>query len=119
MHDEAGSDLRNPMVNPNGSVFGVMTSGNSLVWLDPLKNTASEIRIPSQAEPLGSIEMPSPYWGEENIWLASAQPRSAAMDQAGLVWFASRNRGGNSSSDAANQREFRMTVSSHTFAQYS
>jgi len=75
------------------------TSGNSLVWLDPIKNVASEIKIPSQAEPLGSMEMPSPYWGEENIWLAAAQPRSAAVDQAGRVWFASRNRGGSISSD--------------------
>ena len=91
MHDEAASDLRNPMVNPNGPVFGVMTSGNSLVWLDPIKNTASEIKIPSQAVPLGSMEMPSPYWGDENIWLAAAQPRSAAVDQVGRVWFASRN----------------------------
>src|SRR6195256_96484 len=79
MHDEAASDLRNPSVNPNGPVFGVMTSGNSLVWLDPIKNAASEIKIPSQAEPLGSMEMPSPYWGEGNIWLAAAQPRSAAL----------------------------------------
>ncbi len=118
MHDEAASDLRNPLVNPNGPVFGVMTSGNSLVWLDPIKNVASEIKIPSQAEPLGSMEMPSPYWGEENIWLAAAQPRSAAVDQAGRVWFASRNRGGSISSDGGKQPDFCKAGASNKFAQY-
>ena len=118
MHDEAASDLRNPLVNPNGPVFGVMTSGNSLVWLDPVKNTASEIKIPSQAVPLGSMDMPSPYWGDENIWLAAAQPRSAAVDQVGRVWFASRNRGGDSASDGGNQPDFCKAGSSNKFAQY-
>jgi hypothetical protein len=118
MHDEAASDLRNPMVNPNGPVFGVMTSGNSLVWLDPIKNVASEIKIPSQAMPLGSMEMPSPYWGDENIWLAAAQPRSAAVDQVGRVWFASRMRGGDTASDGGKQPDFCKAGSSNKFAQY-
>ena len=118
MHDEAASDLRNPLVNPNGPVYGVMTSGNSMVWLDPLKNTAGDVKIPSKAEPLGSIEMPSPYWGNENIWLAAAQPRSAAVDQLGRVWFASRNRGGNSTSDAGKQPDFCKAGSNNKFAQY-
>jgi len=118
MHDEAASDLRNPMVNPNGPVFGVMTSGNSVVWLDPIKNVASEVKIPSQAVPLGSMEMPSPYWGDENIWLAAAQPRSAAVDQVGRVWFASRERGGDTASDGGKQPDFCKAGSSNKFAQY-
>lgn len=118
MHDEAASDLRNPVVNPNGPVYGVMTSGNSVVWVDPLENTAGEIKIPSQAEPLGSMEMPSPYWGEENIWLAAAEPRSAAMDKMGRVWWASRNRGGSSPSDGGKQPDFCKAGSSNKFAQY-
>ena len=118
MHDEAASDLRNPTVNPNGPVYGVMTSGNSLVWVDPLKNTAAEIKIPSQAEPLGSMEMPSPYWGEENIWLAAAEPRSAAIDKMGRVWWASRNRGGDSPSDGGKQPDFCKAGSNNKFAQY-
>src|SRR5260370_39062532 len=118
MHDEAGSDLRNPMVNSKAPVSGVRTSGNSLVWLDPVKNMAGEIKFPSQAEPLGSIETPSPYWGEENIWLAAAQPRSAAVDQMGRVWFASRNRGGSIPSDGGKQPDFCKTGSSNKFAQY-
>ena len=118
MHDEAASDLRNPSVNPNGSVYGVMTSGNFLVWLDPSKNAASEVKLPSQAEPIGSMNMPSPYWGQENIWLAASQPRSAAMDQMGRVWFASRNRGGNSASDGGKQPDFCKAGSGNKFAEY-
>ena len=94
MHDEAASDLRNPTINPNGPVYGVVSSGNSLVWLDPVKNMADELKVPSQAEPTGSMNMPSPYWGEENIWLGASLPRSSAIDQLGRVWFSSRNRGG-------------------------
>jgi hypothetical protein len=82
MHDEAASDLRNPTVNPNGPVYGVVSSGNSLVWVDPIKNLAAELKIPSQAEPIGSMNMPSPYWGEENIWLAASQRLCSAMYQS-------------------------------------
>ena len=46
MHDEAASDLRNPTINPNGPVYGVVSSGNSLVWLDPIKNMAAELKGP-------------------------------------------------------------------------
>jgi hypothetical protein len=118
MHDEAASDLRNPMVNPHGPVYGVQSSGNSLVWLDPTKNMTTEIKIPSKAEPIGSMTMPSPYWGEENIWLAASQPRSSAVDQMGRVWFASRNRGGDSAGDGGKQPDFCKADSKNKFAQY-
>ena len=118
MHDEAASDLRNPMVNPNGPVYGVVSSGNSLVWLDPVKNVASELKVPSQAQPTGSMNMPSPYWGDENIWLAAAQPRSSAVDQMGRVWFASRNRGGSDPTDGGKQPDFCKAGSKNKFAQY-
>lgn len=118
MHDEAASDLRNPAINPNGPVYGVQSSGNSLVWLDPVKNIAAELKVPSQAEPTGSMNMPSPYWGEENIWLAASQPRSSAVDQLGRVWFSSRNRGGSSVLDGGKQPDFCKAGSSNKFAQY-
>ncbi len=118
MHDEAASDLRNPTVNPNGPVYGVVSSGNFLVWVDPVKNMAAELKIPSQAEPIGSMNFPSPYWGEENIWLAASQPRSSVIDQMGRVWFANRNRGGNSLSDGGKQPDFCKAGSSNKFAQY-
>ena len=64
------------------------------------------------------MNMPSPYWGEENIWLAASQPRSSAVDQMGRVWFSSRNRGGSSSSDGGKQPDFCKAGSSNKFAQY-
>ena len=64
------------------------------------------------------MEMPSPYWGDENIWLAAAQPRSAAVDQVGRVWFASRMRGGDTASDIGKQPDFCKTGSSNKFAEY-
>jgi hypothetical protein len=118
MHDEAASDLRNPTINPNGPVYGVVSSGNSLVWLDPVKNMAAELKVPSQAAPTGSMNMPSPYWGEENIWLGASLPRSSAIDQVGRVWFSSRNRGGSSALDGGKQPDFCKAGSSNKFAQY-
>ena len=111
LHDEASSDLRNPTVNANGPVYGVQSSGNSLVLLDPVKNTTSEVTIPSQAEPTGSMNMTSPYWGDENIWLSSSQPRAAAIDQYRRVWTASRIRG-------AKPPDFCKADSGNKFAQY-
>jgi len=64
------------------------------------------------------MNMPSAYWGQENIWLAATQPRSAAMDQLGRVWYASRNRGGNTASDGGKQPDFCKAGSSNKFAQY-
>ncbi len=118
MHDEAASDLRNPLINPNGPVYGVVSSGNSLVWLDPVKNVADELKVPSQATPTGSMNMASPYWGEENIWLGASLPRSSAVDQLGRVWFASRNRGGASANDGGKQPDFCKAGSTNKFAQY-
>jgi hypothetical protein len=111
LHDEASSDLRNPTVNANGPVYGVQSSGNSLVWLDPAKNATGEVTIPSKADPTGSMYAPSPYWGNENIWLSSSQPRAAALDQYGRVWTASRIRG-------TTPPDFCKPGSSNKFVQY-
>jgi hypothetical protein len=118
MHDESASDLRNPTVNANGPVYGAVSSGDTFTMLDPVKNIASEVKIPSKAAPTGSMNMPSPYWGEENIWLAASQPRSAAVDEMGRAWFAARIRGGNTPSDGGKQPDFCKAGSKNKFAQY-
>jgi hypothetical protein len=112
MHDEAASDLRDPLVNPNGPVYGAESMANSIAWLDPVKNTISEVNIPSQADPIGSMNMPSPYWGDENIWLSSAQPRSTAVDQAGRLWIAAQIR------NPSKLPDFCKPGSSNKFTQY-
>jgi hypothetical protein len=111
MHDEAASDTRDPRVNPNGPVYGAQASGNSVYWLDPVKNSVDQVTIPSKADPTGTMNMTSPYWGDENIWLSASQPRAAAVDQYGRVWTASRIRG-------AKQPDFCKAGSQNKFAQY-
>ena len=119
MHDETATDLRNPSVNPNGLVYGALSSGNSIEVLDPVKAVTSIVDVPSKGVPIGSMNMPSPYWGDENIWLSSSQPRSVAMDEHGRVWFAARIRGGNSSrEDGGKQPDFCKAGASNKFAQY-
>jgi hypothetical protein len=118
MHDETATDLRNASVNPNGLVYGALSSGNSIEVLDPVKAVTSIVDVPSKGVPIGSMNMPSPYWGDENIWLSSSQPRSVAMDEHGRVWFAARIRGGNSNRDGGKQPDFCKAGASNKFAQY-
>jgi hypothetical protein len=118
MHDETATDLRNASVNPNGLVYGALSSGNSIEVLDPVKAVTSIVDVPSKGVPIGSMNMPSPYWGDENIWLSSSQPRSVAMDEHGRVWFAARIRGGNSNRDGGKQPDFCRAGASNKFAQY-
>src|SRR5262245_57507181 len=47
--DGAGSDERNPSLNANGPVYGVIQSDDLLTWVDPATNKAESIRIPSPA----------------------------------------------------------------------
>ncbi len=118
MHDETSSDLRNPSVNQNGPIYGALSSGNSVAVLDPVKNMASLIDVPSSATPLGSMNMTSPYWGDENIWLSASQPRSVALDEHARVWFAARIRGGDSLTDGGKQPDFCKAGSGNKFAEY-
>jgi hypothetical protein len=118
MHDEAASDLRDPTVNPNGPVYGALSSGNTIAVLDPVKNTASEILVPSNGVPIGSMFMPSPYWGDENIWLSASQPRSAVVDEKGRAWVAARIRGGSVPADGGKQPDFCKAGSGNRFAEY-
>ena len=60
-HDVIASDKRNPLVNPNGPVYGLHEfSSDHLTILEPTKNSWSEVIIPSNPA-------------------ASLSPRSAAM----------------------------------------
>jgi hypothetical protein len=117
MHDEAASDLRNPSINADGPVYGVVSQGNDdMVWLDPRTNTAYSAKVPSQAEATITMNMPSPYWGNQNIWLSSSKPRSSAIDSLGRVWYSARNRG--TATDGGNQPAFCKAGSSNKFAKY-
>jgi hypothetical protein len=97
LHDEIATDKRNPRVNANGRLFGAPEeSTDFLPILDPVRNAASEIKMPvrdprtpaSKDNAFG----PSPYWGEERIWDSQASVHNPMFDEKGRVWFTSRVR---------------------------
>ncbi|MGH9784480.1 MAG: carboxypeptidase-like regulatory domain-containing protein, partial [Terriglobia bacterium] len=95
-HDSVSSDKRNPRVNANGLVFGVHElSTDNLSILDPVRNVASDVRIPTEAPIAAPREMPqpSPYWGDELIWDSKANAHNPMIDHRGRVWLTSRVRG--------------------------
>ena len=93
--DNAASDTRSARVNANGLVYGASEMTDTLSALDPVRNKAVVMKVPSAAPPLVSgfnaSPTPSPYWGPD-VWKRSADPRSVAIDAQGRVWLAVRNR---------------------------
>jgi hypothetical protein len=98
LHDEIGTDKRNPTVNANGPVYGALEeSADYMPVVDPARNTATQIKLqvrdpktPSQAN--NPPAQASPYWGDEAIWTAQTTAHSFAMDGAARVWIAARIR---------------------------
>ena len=98
LHDEISSDKRNPIVNPNGPIYGALeASADYLPVIDPVKNTATMVKLtyrdpdtPSEGDTPPAA--PSPYWGDEVIWTSRAVAHSFAMDEKSRVWIAARIR---------------------------
>jgi len=96
-HDEITVDRWNPTTNPNGLVYGVHEESTDLLTiLDPVKNSFTEVPIPSgpgtpRVEP-PEVVQPSPYWGTEAISTAKAAAHSLMMDSQGRIWTASQTR---------------------------
>src|ERR1700730_15418064 len=109
MHDAAAADKRDPTVNANGWVYGTVQSRDVLAYVDPVKNKAGEIPIPTHATPIA--EPPSGSWGGEVIRQAGAAARSAAIDAKGRAWFAGRFHD-------ANPPDFCKPGSTNKFTQY-
>ena len=98
IHDEIASDKRNPTVNANGLLFGTPNLSTDLVpVLDPVTNTASEIKLPVRDPKLASttdlMYAPSPYWGDEHIWSSQTLSHNPMFDSQGRVWFTARIHG--------------------------
>jgi hypothetical protein len=108
LHDEIASDKRNPVVNPNGPIYGALeASADYLPVVDPKTNSARKIELqvrdpktPSEAQTPPA--QPSPYWGEEAIWTSQSNAHSFAMDAQSRVWIAARIRP-NATSDFCKQ----------------
>jgi hypothetical protein len=97
LHDEIATDKRNPTVNANGLLYGATEdSTDFLPVLDPVRNAASQLRMPvgdpqtpsSREHPL----QPSPYWGGEVIWDSQASVHNQMFDERGRLWLTSRVR---------------------------
>ncbi len=98
LHDEISSDKRNPTVNAHGLIYGATEESTDFVpVLDPVRHTASEMRVPVRDPKTPSTKnnpmAPSPYWGAEPIWDSQTSPHNPMFDEKGRVWFTSRVRG--------------------------
>jgi hypothetical protein len=113
-HTHAATDRRTSTVNPNGRIYIPDAAHDLLLWADPVEHSAGQLPIPTRdpLPPARPVAVPSPYWGGGVVWDAVGVPRSAAMDEQGRVWFASRIRG------ADNQPAFCKEGSSNKFARY-
>jgi len=98
LHDEISSDKRNPTVNAHGLIYGATEESTDFIpVLDPVRHTASEIKVPVRdpktPSTKGNPMAPSPYWGTEPIWDSQTSPHNPMFDEKGRVWFTSRVRG--------------------------
>jgi hypothetical protein len=94
LHDEIAGVHYDAKLQPKSRIWGVSNSNDILAWMDPIENASGLMQIPTgTAKPAQLKGLASPYWGDEDIWQPKGQPRSAAMDPQGRVWFASAYRG--------------------------
>jgi hypothetical protein len=98
LHDEIATDKRNPTVNAFGPLYGAPElSTDYIPVLDPIRHTATEIKMPMRDPKTPSTvddPMPagSPYWGDTRIWDSQANVHNPMFDGQGRVWFTSRVR---------------------------
>jgi hypothetical protein len=125
LHDEIAGVHYDPKLLPNNKIWGVSNSNDFLSWLDPVEHTSGQMPIPTgTAKPAMRKGLASTYWGEEDIWQPKGQPRSAAMDATGRVWYASAHRGtlnnfgGGLGRGDGTQPPFCVEASGNKFAQH-
>jgi hypothetical protein len=101
LHDLISTDRRYPTVNAYGLLYGAPEYSTDMIpVLDPVKNTATmfkasvregtKVAVASHA--LGKPVMPSPYWGDETIWMTHSAIHNPMFDKQGRVWFTARVR---------------------------
>ncbi|HYB96910.1 MAG TPA: hypothetical protein VEC39_18200 [Vicinamibacterales bacterium] len=101
LHDLVSTDRRNPTVNANGLIYGVLEqSADYMPVLDPKTHSVSRVPVtlrdpnipPSSPQ---KVMGPSPYWGTEPIWNSKANVHNPMFDETGRVWITSKVRGPN------------------------
>ena len=105
LHDLVSTDRRNPTINANGPIYGVLeASADYLPVLDPKTHTVSRVPVTVRdpnippATPQ-QVAGPSPYWGTEAIWNSKANVHNPMFDEKGRVWITSRVRAPNANPD--------------------
>jgi hypothetical protein len=100
VHDIVSTDKRNPTSNAYGPIYGVEFHHDSVMVLDPKRNTTELVPIPtripkSQMQPFTPqrVNLPSPNWGEEIIFEDFVNPNNGTMDAQGRVWMSAQVRG--------------------------
>ncbi len=96
IHDEVATDKRNPTVNANGKIYGVDLANDQVTWVDPKEGRTGQIPLAARPDTPNyfpqKVTGPSPYYDEEVIWKAQANPHNPMMDQLGRVWLTSQFR---------------------------
>jgi len=93
VHDTVSTDKRNPMLNPNGLVYGVQEfSTPDLNILDPVNNSLTRITAPVRDEDTPFMNpqfvfQPSAHNGDEIVWSGKASLHNPMMDHMGRVWL--------------------------------
>jgi hypothetical protein len=93
LHDLVSTDRRNPTVNANGLLYGSTELSTGVIpVLDPVKNTAAEIKAPVRDPdtPIAAVKTPmasSAYWGDQAIWDSQANIHNPMFDEKGRVWL--------------------------------
>ncbi len=102
IHDEITTDKWNPAtVNAGGPVYGVDGGHGSLIELDPTTNAWRTIEIPvldltenaAGTRFAQRFPVPSPFYGDEALWQAPADPHNPMFDDKGRVWMTTKVRG--------------------------
>jgi hypothetical protein len=80
-------------MNANGLLYGAPEASTDYIpVLDPVHNTASQIKVPVRdpktPRPPPPMQ-PSPYWGSEPIWDSQTNIHNPMFDEQGRVWLTS------------------------------
>jgi streptogramin lyase len=100
IHDEISTDKREPTLNRHGLVYATASGSGSLAIADPHTNEASEVKVPARDDPKSfqtylmsaEVDEPSPYFGNQIMWIDRTTPHNLMMDQRGRLWVTSAIR---------------------------
>jgi hypothetical protein len=106
LHDGIATDRRYPTVNGYGPIYGSTEYSVDIIpILDPIKNVATGFNTPVRdantpvaagaggPAASGTVLAPSPYWGDEILWVSKANQHNPMVGKDGRVWFTSAIRG--------------------------